>query len=204
MFFIASSAGKKIDSDRALSFGVSSTNNLIEARVRIMTTQSSRSLKDLAIRGYLLLASAGGLLQPLVLLVFRVCWGLRFFYSGKGKLNNHGDIVEFFTSLGIPMPELNAWFVGGVECVGGLLLLIGLCSRPVALILAINMLVAYLTVASDRAALLGIFTDADPFLKAAPFFFLLTAILIFAFGPGRLSVDGLIQWNSKKQGLLDK
>ncbi len=60
-------------------------------------------------------------LQPLVLLVFRLTWGWQFFLSGKGKLLNHNNVSEFFTSLGIPFPELNAWVVGGVECIGGLL-----------------------------------------------------------------------------------
>lgn len=158
------------------------------------TTDSQRTVKDLLFRAYLLFIALSELAQPVILLVFRICWGMRFFQSGKGKLLKHDDIVEFFTSLGIPMPGLNAWFVGGVECFGGLLILIGLCSRPVALVLAINMLVAYISVEADRNALLGILGDADPFLSASPFFFLLTSVLIFAFGPGRFSVDGIIEW----------
>ena len=101
--------------------------------------------------------------------------------------------MEFFTSLSIPAPALNAWFVGGVECVGGLWLFIGLWSRLVAFILAGNMLVAYLTVEEDRAALLGVFTQLDPFLKADPFFFLLTSAIILAFGAGLFSAMRLLQ-----------
>jgi len=54
------------------------------------------------------------------------------------------------------------------------------------------MLVAYLAVAEDRAKLLNIFSNPDPFLTADPFFFMLTALLVFCFGPGAISIDGLI------------
>ena len=137
-------------------------------------------------------------LQPLILLAFRLNWGWEFFQSGKGKLENHEKVLGFFTSLGIPMPGINAWFVGGLECFGGLLLFVGLLSRPIAFLLAGNMLVAYLSVADDRATLLNIFVDRDPFLEAAPFFFLLTSVLVLAFGPGIFSVDHLLKIRSKK------
>jgi len=106
---------------------------------------------------------------------------------------NHANVVEFFTSLGIPAPALNAWFVGGLECFGGLLLLVGLCSRPIAFMMAINMAVAYLSVQEDRATVLELFNDPAPFLAAAPFFFLLMSVLVLAFGPGLLSIDAWLK-----------
>lgn len=152
-----------------------------------------QKLSSLGQRLYMLLVKAGNLLQPVILLVFRLTWGWQFFISGKGKLLNHPDIVDFFKELGIPFPDLNAWFVAGLECVGGVLLILGLCSRPIGALLTINMIVAYLSVADDRAKVLNIFKDLDPFLQADPFFFLLTAVLIFAFGPGVFSVDYLLK-----------
>lgn len=135
----------------------------------------------------------GNLLQPLILLAFRLTWGWQFFVTGKGKLLNHGDIAEFFGSLHIPFPDLSAWFVGGLECIGGLLLLIGLFSRPIALLLATTMTVAYMAVEDDRAKVLNMFHDPDPFLQADPFFFLLSSILVLAFGPGVISADALMK-----------
>jgi putative oxidoreductase len=131
-------------------------------------------------------------LQHLVLLVFRLTWGWQFFTSGKGKLLNHQGVVDFFSSLGIPFPDLNAWMVGGVESLGGLLLIAGLGARPVGLILTITMTVAYLSVAEDRAKVLNLFKDSTPFLTADPFFFWLTAVLVLAFGAGAFSLDWLI------------
>jgi putative oxidoreductase len=127
----------------------------------------------------------------LVILVLRLVWGWQFLTTGLGKLQNHVRVTEFFTSLGIPAPGLNAWFVGGLEMVGGALLLLGLFSRPIALLLTGNMLVAYLT--ADRAALFGVFRDLDAFLKADPFWFLFVSILVLTLGPGIFSVDGLLR-----------
>jgi putative oxidoreductase len=151
-----------------------------------------QKLLTLAQRLYLLLIKVADMLQPVILLVFRLTWGWQFFISGKGKLVNHGDIVEFFTSLGIPLPDLNAWFVAGLECVGGILLILGLASRPIGLMLTVNMIVAYLSVSDDREKVVHIFKDLDPFLQADPFFFLLTALLVFAFGPGMFSLDYIL------------
>lgn len=153
---------------------------------------------------YRLLIAIGNALQPLVLLAFRLTWGSQFTATGWGKLMNHERVVGFFTGLGIPAPGFNAWFVGGVECFGGFLLLLGLCSRPVALMLAINMIVAYLSVESDRAAFFGVFSDLDAFTSAAPFFFLLTSVIVLAFGPGALSIDRLLSRTlERRQDLTD-
>jgi putative oxidoreductase len=87
------------------------------------------------------------------------------------------------------MPKLNAILAGSTECVGGLLLLLGLGSRLVSVPLIFTMVVAYLT--ADREALNAIFSDTDKFTSAAPFLFLLTCLIVLAFGPGKLSVDAL-------------
>ena len=130
-------------------------------------------------------------LQPAVLLAVRLLWGFSFYKTGRAKLENHGNIVEFFASLGIPAPELNAWFVGGLECFGGILLMVGLLSRPVAFMMTINMVVAYVT--AHNAELLGIFSDRDAFAGATPFAYLLTSLLVLAFGPGPVSIDAVIR-----------
>jgi putative oxidoreductase len=131
-------------------------------------------------------------MQIAILLFFRLNWGWQYFTTGRGKLLDHAPVVDFFTTLHLPFPDATAWFVGGVECVGGILLLLGLAARPTGFILAINMIVAYLSVESDRKKVLEFFTDQDPFFAADPFFFLLTALLALAFGAGPVSLDALI------------
>ncbi len=151
-----------------------------------------RHLLNITSRPYRLLIALGNVLQPGILLAFRLNWGWQFFQTGQGKLINHERTTEFFSSLHIPLPGLNAWFVGGLECFGGLLLFFGLATRPTALLLFLNMTVAYLSVPDDRAKLFNVFSDPAPFLGADPFFFLLTALLLLAFGPGLISIDALI------------
>jgi putative oxidoreductase len=97
---------------------------------------------------------------------------------------------NFFLSLHIPLPHLNAWVVGVTECVGGLLLLTGLGTRLVGALLAFDMIVAYLTADFDKVK--HIFDAPDKFLGADPFLFMLASIIVVAFGPGRFSLDWLI------------
>jgi len=143
-----------------------------------------RKWYDFAMRGYDWLRS------PL-LLVLRLMFGYQLFITGKGKLENIDRFVGFLAHLHIPMPEANARFVAGLECFGGLLLLLGLAARLIAIPLTINFIVAYLT--ADHEAVVNFFKDQDAFTNAAPFLFLLTSLIVLAFGPGRLSLDELIR-----------
>lgn len=138
-----------------------------------------------------LLTKVGNSLQSLVLLVVRLYWGWQFFQTGKGKLLHLDRTAHYFASLDIPMAKVNAVLAGTTECVGGLLLLLGLGSRVVTVPLMGVMAVAYLT--GDREAVQAIFSDPDKFVTATPFLFLLTVVLIFTFGPGRVSIDAWLK-----------
>jgi putative oxidoreductase len=137
-----------------------------------------------------LLATLGRWLQPVLLFVIRGWWGWSFFLTGKGKLLNLDKTAEFFGTLHIPAPKLNAIVAASTECGGGLLLLVGLGSRLISVPLIFTMLVAYAT--ADNEALRAIFSDTDKFTGATPFLFLLACLIVFAFGPGKLSLDYLI------------
>jgi len=127
--------------------------------------------------------------SPLLLLL-RLYWGWQFFLTGKGKLANLDRTADFFATLHIPLPKLNAIMAGSTECFGGLLLLVGLGSRVITIPLIGTMVVAYLT--ADREAVRNLFTNPDKFVTADPFLFLLVAVVVFTFGPGAFSIDALI------------
>jgi putative oxidoreductase len=149
-----------------------------------MTSADTTSLfRDI----YALLGKFASHLQAPLLLALRLYCGWQFLQTGSGKLMHLGDTTEYFASLNIPLPGVNAAMAGTTECVGGLLLLIGLISRLAALPLSVTMIVAYLTAEIDTVKV--IFSDPDKFIGATPFLFLLTALLVLAFGPGRFSVD---------------
>ena len=130
------------------------------------------------------------LCSPLLLAV-RLYWGWQFAQTGWGKLHNQARIIDFFTSLNIPFPAFNAHFVSALEFFGGILLILGLASRPIAFLLTGSMFVAYWT--ADREALFSIFSNPGKFYGADPYTFLFAAIMILAFGPGRFSLDALIE-----------
>jgi putative oxidoreductase len=136
------------------------------------------------------LIRAGNSLQSPFLFAVRLYWGWQFAQTGWGKLGNIAKVTNFFASLGIPAPALNAWFISGLEFAGGVLLILGLGSRLIALPLAIDMIVAYIL--ADREALGQIFSDPDKFYAAAPYTFLVASLIILIFGPGKFSVDAVL------------
>src|SRR5271156_2884410 len=93
-------------------------------------------------RLYTLLIAAASHLQSPFLLLVRLYWGFQMMQTGWGKLHNLAKVTGFFTSLGIPLPSVNAPFIAGLELVGGILIMLGLGSRLLALLLAADMLVA--------------------------------------------------------------
>ena len=137
-------------------------------------------------------------LQSPFLLAVRLYWGWQFAQAGWGKLHRLPQVTEFFTSLGIPFPHLNAVFVSTTEVVGGILLALGLGSRLIGLLLASDMMVAYLT--SERDALRMIFSDPGKFYNADPYTFLFASLMVLIFGPGRISVDAWIEKRTQKPG----
>jgi putative oxidoreductase len=142
-------------------------------------------------RGYRLLIAVASRLQSPLLLALRLYWGWQFFIDGKGKLLNLQKITDYFgQDLHIPFPHFNAALASATECIGGLLLLVGLGSRLVALPLIFTMIIAYLT--AEKEALHHIFDDPDKFVSASPFLFLLACVIVLVFGPGVFSLDWLI------------
>jgi putative oxidoreductase len=138
-------------------------------------------------KGYGLYIKTIDCLAPFFLLVVRGYIGYRFFRTGMGKLENLPAITEYFTSLGIPFPALNACMAGATEMFGGALLLVGLGSRIIALPLLVTMVVAYMT--AHKESVLGFFDEPSTFFSQEPFPFLATALLVLFTGAGRWSFD---------------
>jgi putative oxidoreductase len=139
---------------------------------------------------YGMFVRAASSLESPFLLIVRLYWGWQMAETGWGKLGDLGKVTSYFASLGIPAPAWNAYFISGLEFVGGILLAIGLGSRVIAFLLACDMAVAYWL--GDHDALLAFFSAPDKFAAAAPFVFLMASLIVLIFGPGKLAVDALI------------
>ncbi len=135
-------------------------------------------------------------LQDVLLLILRLYFGYAFFKTGLGKLKDIPFVVKFFTDLNIPFPEINAYLASMTECFGGLCLLLGLASRIATIPLVFTMIIAYIT--ADNEAVRNIFNDPDQFLKATPFLFMLTSLLVLFFGAGKFSVDRILSYYFRK------
>ena len=72
----------------------------------------------------------------------RVLTGVVFVFAGLVKFVFHSWELHAFRTFGLPWPGTLEILAGIVENAGGLLLLAGLLVAPVALILAVTMLVA--------------------------------------------------------------
>lgn len=78
-------------------------------------------------------------------LLVRITLGLVFVTTGWGKLHSLDKVTEFFASLNIPAPGIQAAFVSTIEFAGGLLLIAGLGTRIVSALLVGVMAVAIWT-----------------------------------------------------------
>lgn len=131
---------------------------------------------------------AARVVELLAPFVTRLVLGQAFLLTGLGKLRHLDRTTDFFASIGLPLPGVNAVLVGVLELVGGACLMLGLGTRLFAALLAGTLAVALLT--ADRAA----FVDALPggLLNVAAFVFLLLLVWIFAAGAGPLSADRVL------------
>src|SRR5688500_13863091 len=73
--------------------------------------------------------------------LLRIILGIVFFAHGYLKFFKMGmdGVVGFFTSLGIPAPELAAWFVTWLEMIGGIALILGIFTPVLGVLFAIEM-----------------------------------------------------------------
>ncbi len=78
-------------------------------------------------------------------LIARITVGYVFMLTGWGKLQHLDQVTEYFTSLGIPAPHILTPFVSGLECFGGLFLILGVLTRVSAGGLAVTMIIALIT-----------------------------------------------------------
>ncbi len=124
--------------------------------------------------------------HDLLALAMRLVFGWQFFLTGRGKLAHLEGTTEFFASLHIPAPGAHAVGIGLLECVGGLLIVLGAGTRVLSALLAGTMLVALATAHHADIAENGL----DGLFSAPPLPYLLATAFLVVAGPGRLALDG--------------
>ncbi len=133
-------------------------------------------------------------LKPLLLLGFRLYVAYDFFLSGKQKMSSWSTTVDLFAyEYNVPLlpPEIAAYLATGAELSLSVLLVFGLITRPAALgLFVLNVVAAMALAQTDFASAAGHWQHMLWGTMLA---------VIFAFGPGALSIDKLIS-NKWKNG----
>jgi len=118
------------------------------------------------------------------LLLLRWITGLILYVAGAGKVfawyGGYGlkKTLEAFWSM-MHINNFWAYVSSFTELIGGFLLIIGLLTRPAALFVTINMVVATIFVGTDKFFAQG----------AYPLTLAITSFVILLLGPGSISVD---------------
>ena len=132
-------------------------------------------------------------LEQYAILLVRVSIGLFFAISGANKLFVTGGTKPVYDTLvqaKVPFPRQMAYFVSGVEFVGGSLLTVGFLSSLACVALLIDMIVATLTSAvSAMPKGLSPLRWLDDFLYLPEVLYVLFFIWLICSSPGRFSVD---------------
>ena len=131
---------------------------------------------------------------PLSVILVRALVGGVFISEGVQKFLFPSALgVGRFIKIGIPIPTVTAPFVGVVEILCGLLLLIGLTTRFAAVPLIIDMLVAITTTKIPMLIKGGFWTMAHE--ARTDYSMILGAVFLLIVGSGPISVDS---WLNRK------
>ena len=116
-------------------------------------------------------------------LLSRLTIGAIFIQTGWGKLHHLDKVTQFFASLGIPAPQLQAPFVACVEFGCGSLVFLGLFTRLAAFPLIGTMIVAILTAKMKDVA------DLSDFFSLSEYLFIVLLVWLIVKGAGAASID---------------
>ena len=126
-------------------------------------------------------------------LLARVVVGYVFMLTGWAKLNNLPRMIELFTDWGIPFPHIMTPIASGIECFGGLFLMLGLFTRisggALAVVMAVAIVSAKLSDIDSLETLLG--------FEESTYFAVFTWLAIC--GAGMASLDYLISQKNNKR-----
>ncbi|MDD3591367.1 MAG: DoxX family protein [Sulfurovum sp.] len=124
--------------------------------------------------------------QDLSLLLARLVLAYGFYNPAMNKWADIHAVAEWFGTLGIPLPTVNAYLAASTELLGVVLLTLGLLTRLISLPLIVVMIVAIITVHLPHG-----FAAGDNGFEI-PLYYMLFLAIFASFGAGKFSLDHLI------------
>ena len=128
--------------------------------------------------------------QSLGLAALRIAAAAVFINHGWQKLFVYGfaGVTGAFAHMGVPLPGFTGPFIGVLEFFGSIALIIGLLTRPIALLFAFDMLGAILLVQLKNG-----FSHYE-----LEFLLFASSLALFLLGAGSFSVDSLLAARKEK------
>ena len=124
--------------------------------------------------------------KSLALLFARLAIAYGFYEPAMMKFKDIGSVAEWFGSMGIPFPTLNAYMAASTEVLGVVLLTLGFLTRAISIPLIVVMIVAIVTVHLPN----GFSAGNNGF--EIPFYYMLFLLTFVSHGAGKFSLDRLI------------
>ena len=125
-------------------------------------------------------------LQNLALLMVRLVLAYGFYEPAKMKWSDIGSVAEWFGSMGLPLPTLQAYMAATTEASGVLLLTLGLFTRLISIPLMVVM-----TVAITLVHLPNGFSSGDNGFEIPLYYFIMLFVLV-THGAGKFSLDWIL------------
>ena len=125
-------------------------------------------------------------LKSVSLLFARLLVAYGFYEPAMMKWNDINSVAQWFGSMGIPFPTLNAYMAASTEVAGVVLLTLGLFTRLISIPLIIIMIVAIVTVHINNG-----FSAGDNGFEI-PLYYMSFLLIFFSHGAGKFSLDRLI------------
>jgi putative oxidoreductase len=125
-------------------------------------------------------------LKSLALLLARLVLAYGFYEPAMMKWSDISAVAQWFGSIGIPFPTLNAYMAATTEITGVVLLTLGLFIRAISIPLMVVMIVAIFTVHLPN----GFNAGNNGF--EIPLYYMLFLFIFLSHGAGKFSLDNLI------------
>jgi len=125
-------------------------------------------------------------LQSVALLLVRLVLAYGFYEPAKMKWSDIGSVAEWFGSMGLPLPTLQAYLAASTEAGGVVLLTLGLFTRLISIPLMVVMVVAITLVHLPNG-----FNSGNNGFEIPLYYFIMLFVLL-THGAGKYSLDRLL------------